>query len=51
MRQTITPGTAPDGRLDQALVEAQLEQVLDRVHDDVVLTSNGRATLNWSKAR
>ena len=42
MRQTITPGTAPDGRLDQALVEAQLEQVLDRVHDGVVLTSNGR---------
>ena len=29
VRQTITPGTAPDGRLDQALVEAQLEQVLD----------------------
>ena len=51
MRQTITPGTAPDGRLDQALVEAQLEQVLDRVHDGVVLTSNGRATLNAAARR
>ena len=51
VRQTITPGTAPDGRLDQALVEAQLEQVLDRVHDGVVLTSNGRATLNAAARR
>ena len=51
MRQTITPGAAPDGRLDQALVEAQLEQVLDRVHDGVVLTSNGRATLNAAARR
>ena len=51
MRQTITPGAAPDGRLDHALVEAQLEQVLDRVHDGVVLTSNGRATLNAAARR
>jgi signal transduction histidine kinase len=51
VRQTITPGTAPDGRLDQALVEAQLEQVLDRVHDGVVLTSSGRATLNAAARR
>ena len=35
----------------QALVEAQLEQVLDRVHDGVVLTSNGRATLNAAARR
>ena len=51
LRQTLTPGTAPDGRLDQALVAAQLEQVLDGVHDGVVLTSNGRATLNSAARR
>jgi signal transduction histidine kinase len=32
-------------------VEARLEQVLDRVHDGVVLTSNGRATLNAAARR
>jgi PAS domain S-box-containing protein len=51
LRQTTTPEEARDGHLDQRLVEAQLEQVLDRVHDGVVLTSNGRATLNAAARR
>ena len=51
MRQTTTPGAAPEGRLDQDLVEAQLEQVLDRVHDAVVLSSHGRATPNAAARR
>ena len=51
MRQTITPGAVNENRLDQALVEAQLEHVLDRVHDGVILTGNGRATPNAAARR
>jgi PAS domain S-box-containing protein len=40
-----------DERLDQVLVEAQLEHVLDRVHDGVILTGAGGATPNAAARR